>query len=131
MIDKITSHIERHKGEYCVGIVAGITCYIMRGRIVALGYAGANGLETADTLVTNRSLFSFFSPHDIKTVIVREGRGHPGYLIRNVNTNQYFPSQRAAAKFLGIDEMTVSRHLNGKLSHVVGNRLERVALTRS
>jgi hypothetical protein len=60
----VRSHFERHKVAYSFGAglaIAGITCAIMKGRIVALAYGGANGLETADTLVTNRPFFSFWS----------------------------------------------------------------------
>jgi hypothetical protein len=102
-----------------------------RGRIEALGNAGAYGPETADTLVTNRPFsFAFLSSRqNVVNVIVREGRGHPGYLVHNIDTDQYFQSQRAAAKFLGTDEMVISRHLRGKLPHAKGYRFKRVAFS--
>jgi hypothetical protein len=129
VFDKVKVHVKKHQVIYITGAVAGITYAITRGRYVGLAYGGPNGLKTADTSVTMRSLFAFASPQSIVNVVAREGRGHPGYVIHNVDTDQYFRSQNATAKFLGTTDHVVSRHLRGELPHVKGNRLERVSIT--
>jgi predicted transcriptional regulator len=126
----VRSHFERHKVAYSFGAglaIAGITCAIMKGRIVALAYGGANGLETADTLVTNRPFFSFWSGQ--KAVVIRNEIGRPSYLIHDINTDLWYRSQNAAAKALGATDKMVSDHVNGLLPHVVGHHLERVLVS--
>lgn len=96
----------------------------MKGRIEALALRGAYGLETADTLVTNRPFFSFCSGQ--RAVVIRNEIGRPSYLIHDINTDLWYRSQSAAAKALGVSDSRVSNHLNGLLSHVDGHSLERV-----
>jgi hypothetical protein len=130
VIEEIKDHIERHKVLYsCIGVgivTAGITCLIMKGRHEGLGNAGPYGLETADTSVTMRP-FSFLSQQkNTVEVIAREGRGHPGYVVHCLETNEYFPSQHQTSSVTGISEMILSRHLNGLLPNAQGLHFERI-----
>lgn len=127
---KIKEHFKKHKVAYAfaAGVaVAGITCAIMRGRYEALADGGAYGPKTIETSVTMRPL-SFLSKQDnVVNVVARTGRGHPGYLIRCLDTNEYFSSQREAASVFGISETLLSKHLSGKLENAEGYNFERLS----
>ena len=127
VLDEVKTHIGRHKVLYSTVLIAGITCVIMRGRIVGLALRGPNGLETADTLVTNRPLFSFYPKQSV--VIIRQEIGRPPYLIHDTTSNLYYRSQSRVADALRASNSTVSRHLNGKRAHVSGHQLERVFIS--
>jgi len=131
---KLREHVTRHKVAYSFGTgfaIAGITCLIMRrGRIEGLAYGGPYGLETADTLVTNRPLSLFSSRQTNVNTIIRNEIGRPSYLVHDIGTDLYYRSQSAAAKALGATDKMVSDHVNGLLPHVVGHHLERVPVTR-
>jgi len=131
-IEKIKIHIEKHKMVYscaatAVG-VAGITAVIMRGRYETLAIGGVYGSKTADTSITMRP-FSFFSQQkNVVKVIARDGRGHPGYIIRSLDTQELFGSQREAASVFGISETLLSKHLSGKIQNAEGYRFERLSM---
>lgn len=125
-------HFKKYKTVYIAGAtgvtVAGITYLIMRGRYETLASGGVYGLETADTLVTMRPI-TFFSPRthngSIK-IINRTNHGRRGYLVHSLDTNEFFASQREAAKVFNISEKLLSNHLNGKLPNAEGYRFERL-----
>lgn len=106
---------------------AGITCAIMRGNAAR----GAAGEGSARGAVTNTSSFLFRSPQTVNvlTVVEREGRGHPGWPVRNLETKRIDLSQKSAAQHFGIPEKVLSGHLNGKFDDVDGLHFERVSLT--
>lgn len=126
--EQFKQHLKEHKTEYLTGIgFATITCLIMRGRYEALATGGAYGLETADTSVTMRPLSFFSSQGDnVVSVVVRNGRGNPGYIVRNLDTGKFFSSQREAASAFGISETLLSKHINGKIPNAEGLQFERL-----
>jgi hypothetical protein len=118
----IKEHFERNKRVYWISslvVVAGVTCVIMRGRYV--------GVPRVPNVITIRPL-TFFSnkTKNIVNVFVRDGRGHPGYMIADLDTGIIYPSQYEAARALNASPGVVSGHLRGKLSDVHGHHLERV-----
>jgi hypothetical protein len=129
-IEKVKTHLHENKKFYIglgVGIcIAGITYTIMRGRYEALATSGAYGLKTADTSVTMRPLFFMSRQNSVVSVVSRSGRGHPGYIIQNLDTGVYFSSQREAAKAFNISETLLSKHLAGKIADVAGFSFERI-----
>ncbi len=47
-----------------------------------------------------------------------ERLGHPGWIIRCLETDDIFPSQNNAAKSMGLNPRTLSAYLNGKTSSI-------------
>ena len=128
--ERIKNHIKKHKVAYSIGaavVIAGITYAIMRGRIEARALCRACGPETADTLVTNRPLFSIFSGQ--RDITIRQEIGRPPYLIHDLTDDLWYRSQTRAAQALGASHSTVTRHLQGLRDHVGGHHLERVYYT--
>ena len=121
---KIKQHFIENKKFYigtgCGFVFAGITCSVIRGRSVEIPRV-SNGSD----VITTRP-FSFFSKQNVVTVIKREGRGHPGYRVRCLETGAEFMSQGEAARELGAYPSVISGHLNGKLPNVHGLHLERI-----
>ena len=120
-LDKMKETIRNNWKPLVVGVgIAGITCFIMRGRYEAC-------IERAyGPIVTVRPL-SFFSKQFV-TVVLRDGRGHPGYVVKCLETGSIYLSQAEAAKAMGFTPSTLSQHLNGMRSHIHGFHLERVAV---
>ena len=125
LFDEIKAHISRHKTAYTIGViigVAGITYLIMKGRTTSF----LRSLDGPD-VVTNRP-FTFFSNRtNIVTVIAREGRGHPGYLIQCKETGDIFSSQAGAASWIGTSTANMSQHISGRFPDVYGLHFERIA----
>ena len=128
--EKIKQHLKNNRKIYlgAAGSVAfaGITCFVMRERYEALANSGAYGLKTADTSVTMRPLSFLSSQINAVNVINRSIIGRPGYLIRSIDTNEFFASQREAAKAFGISEAVLSKHVTGKLPNANGHLFERL-----
>ena len=133
--DQIKEHVSEHKALYIVGslgVVAGFTCIIVRGQCPGVPRVPESSVPRVldgPTTVTARPL-SFFSTRqttNVVNVIERTGRGHPGYIVHCVETQELFPSQYEAARQLNTSPSIVSGHLNGKLPDVNGVHLERVA----
>lgn len=65
---------------------------------------------------------------NIVNVLEREGRGHPGYMIRCIETLEEFSSQDKAAFNENVSSMIMSLHIRGKIPDVNGLYFERVSL---
>lgn len=102
----------------------------MRGR-----YAGIRGVPDEGSLMTRTVVrpLAFLSKQNtaVVTVIEREGRGHPGYLVRCLETNDIYPSQTAAAKALDIPPSVITDHINGKFPDAHGFHIERIAISQN
>jgi len=57
-------------------------------------------------------------------------RGHPGYLVRWVETGEIAASQNRMAKLAEVPPSQLSKHLNGQLPHVKDNHFERLGQAR-
>jgi hypothetical protein len=133
IVEKTKAHFRKYKTWYCcagAGLLgAGITLVIMKGRSAWVGNAASD-----EDLILNKLFarsFNFFSHHNnvtsnIVTVVERDGRGHPGYIVRCLETNEIFPSQHAASASLGIPATVISDHLRGKFEDANGLHLERI-----
>ena len=134
-IEKIKQHVKDHEVAYACGatavITAGITFLIMKG-CGAAAIVGADGPETADTLVTvhPRNFLNFWNSNSfnqtIVSVVEREGRGHTGYIVRCKETLEEFPSQKAAALMAKVSDMIMSLHIRGEIPDINGYHYERV-----
>ena len=118
-MEKVKRHILENKEMYAILVFAGITCVIMKGRTV--------GVPRVPNAIAIRP-FTFFSNRtkNIVNVYVRDGRGHPGYMVADMTTGIIYPSQYEAARALDVSASVVSGHLRGKLSDVSGHQLERL-----
>lgn len=129
----VKTHIKEHKEAYIIGgiclgigVLAGITWAIVRSNTAQRGVS-----ECAAQLGNaNTASFTFRSPQtiNITTVVDRDGRGHPGWPVRNLEMNRIFFSQREAASAFDISEGALSGHLQGKYPDVAGLHFERVNL---
>jgi len=132
-LEKIKNHVKKHKVAYsCVAtgvVVTGITTLIVRGRYVSLGNAGLNGSNTADSSVTMRPfIFNLMAKQsgNVITTIEREGRGHPGYVTRCLETLVDYTSQADAARWAGVSPGVMSKHIAGLLPNAGGYHFEHV-----
>lgn len=112
---KIKKHFVDNKNLYLTGAV----CLVV-GALVAKQGESANSNATMKMIA--------YKPQNVSqnleqtTVLVR--RGHPGNVVKCVETGELFASQNRAASALGIDAAGLSRHLQGKNPHVGGLTFE-------
>jgi hypothetical protein len=136
--DKAVTHLREHKEAYAfgtvcliAGVLAGIARPIVRSNTAQWGV----GEGTARGGVANTASLSliFRNQQSIKvtTVLDREGRGHPGWPCRNLETKRTFLSQREAANYYGIPEGILSGHITGKFPDANGLHFERVNLVEA
>ena len=132
---KIKEHFKENYKYYLAGAggaaLAGITVIIMReSRTVLQG--GADRPETESTgsfIFSNRfALKTQFNNNTITTTISKESRGHPGYITKCIDTNEFFETQGAAARAFDIPESLLSAHINGRVKDVDGHMFERVGV---
>lgn len=126
---KVTTHVHEHETAYAFVagvVVTGFTLFIMRSNAAR----GAASESRARGALTNTASFIFNSPQTVKvtTVLDRDGRGHPGWPVRNLETKRIFLSQKDAAKAFDIPQKLLSSHLKGKFPDVDGLHFERVNL---
>ena len=136
-VEKIKEHFIRNKDRYIVGTIvgittAGITWLIMRRSRAVLDYVGADCPDTESTdflsLFSNKFNINSSITNNVVTVIEREGRGHPGYRVRDLDTLMEWDTQGLAAKSLNTTPMVISKHIRGIYPDAKGHHLERIAV---
>lgn len=130
-IDKVVDHVKKHKTIYISGgvvVIAGITYAIMRSKPRPL-WRGVEPTSVVKSANTASQFFTNKSTINMITVLERDGRGHPGWPVQNLETKQVFLSQRQAAEAFNISPGNLSSHLNGKFPNANGLHFERVNLT--
>lgn len=154
-MNKFKDHLARHKNAYIlVGTsisVAGITYLIMRTRMPTALQSGPlaelpcstkelpgfgakvppqGHTNAAKVLPQGHSISNLTNSVGINNGVVnvfeREGRGHPGYMVRCLENGLTYNSQKAAAMDLDLNEMRLSQHLNGAREQVGGLHFERI-----
>lgn len=129
--EKIKEHFKKNYKAYLVGVAsAGITMLLMRSAVAQRGTgedlnAQRGLINTASHVFSNKQIIN------LTTVVDREGRGHPGWPVQNVETKRIFLSQREAARAMGVNEGLLSGHLTGKFDDVNGLHFERINLMAS
>lgn len=111
-IHKVRIHFEKNGKIYLVGAGCLGAGYLFRGNseqiVKARNFAG----------------IAYRSPQTNLVVTQLTRRGHPGYMIKCVNTGETFASIRRAAEAMGINRVDLHRHLRGDLSNVGGHIFE-------
>jgi hypothetical protein len=106
---RIKTHLGEHKGVY-------ITAAVATGVGVAVGLGLANKDAIRILVIGNNNT----------VVAVLERRGHPGYLVRCLETGEVYSSINRAAKACSVNAGNLCRHLNGHLDHVKGLHFEKL-----
>ena len=127
-IEGVKDHLRRNQKTYIVGgvcLLAGFTCAVMRKNTGHWLYWTPSP-DKAQVF----SLLNFKGVNTVNVVntIERQGRGHPGYIVRCLETGELFEAQKVAADVLGISEKNIGRQIAGKLEHANGYHFERVGI---
>jgi hypothetical protein len=151
-IEKIINHVKEHKVEYILGgITLGSAIFTgikMRDRHAVVGNAASDGPDVATMRspsgkahinghtdsgkahINGHTIFSFMGKNSnnksIVNVIEREGRGHPGYIVRCLENEIGYLSQKLACDDLDINYKHMSDHLNGRRPDINGLHFERI-----
>lgn len=129
IINKAKKHLSDHKDAYLVlgtaAVVAGFTVVIMRRNYSVVPRVTDADMQSVSARTFSFSFFMKDSGNAVTTVHTG-ARGHPGFVIRCLETGQLFPSQNSAAKAFDGWASVLSGHLSGKLSDFQGFHFERV-----
>ena len=97
---------------------------------IAVGVGIVVGAAVATTVVKRDAVkvvtLRIFSPGDNLIITNLERRGHPGYLVRCLETGEVYSSINRAAKACSVNAGNLCRHLNGHLEHVKGLHFEKI-----
>jgi len=140
MNEKIKNHFIKHKEAYIVGVsgvivsaLATYTCCKMRGRHADVPRVSDEGLITErsvvnEPIIRSLNLLSKNSGNhtNVVAVVEKEGRGHPGYLVKCLETGEILSSQQQMANKFGIPESVLSDHLRGRFDNANGLHFERL-----
>lgn len=102
--------------------------YIVGGSALAVGLTVGYFVHpsTANQRAAVKQFIAWHSPTTINleqtTTLVR--RGHPGNIIKCIDTGEIFASQSRAADVLGISKSNLSKHLRGLQPSVSGYTFE-------
>ena len=121
-LDRVKAHVKEHQKAYILGslvAVGGIT-YIITKRAYSPGIGNSTVSVRGIQLLSNKP--------NIVTVIESGRQGPPSWVVRCLESDQVFTSQRTAAMLHGVDEITMSRHLNGLLDTAGGMHFERICM---
>lgn len=111
---KVKGHLQRHKEAY----VTGAGC-------MAIGLAVGKGPELKQVVDSFKIQYKTVTTNVVTANLTR--RGHPGYIVKCVETGEMFASQnRAAEAFRSVTPANLSQHLNGRMSHAGGMHFERI-----
>lgn len=126
-LEKIKEHFKKHKTTYIVGIggvaFATITYAIVRGvasQPIGVGIAdvASGGIAVAGKKVVMSNV----------SLISSNRQGSPSWVVRCLETDEVFTSQRKAALAMNLSQAELSQHLNDARDHVNGNTFERICL---
>lgn len=113
-IEEIKTHFKKNKKFYIVGGIS-LTVGAVGGACLMSG-----GVQIVDAF----KLVNWKSSHTSMTVLIR--RGHPGNIIKCLETGELFASQNRAASLNGISASNLSQHLSGKYDHAGGLHFEKL-----
>ena len=113
---KVKDHLKKHKGVYIAG-TAGFAV----GATAAIVFTGGN-IQIVDSCKV--TLFKWKSPTVNNVQLV--SRTNPAKAVQCLETGEVFASQTRAAELLGISKSALSKHLNGRSTHVGGLHFQRL-----
>ena len=121
--EDIKNHFLNNKKLY-ISLGIGLTIGVVT-MLVMTKYGNSRNMMTEGNNITVKNVIA-------KNVTVvtsyLKSRGHPGYIIRCVETGIIFPSQNYAAKLMELDPSKLSKHLCGMIGEVEGFHFERIAI---
>jgi hypothetical protein len=123
---EITAHLEENKTLYVAAggmLFAGITCLIMRG--IASQSIGSSITGTADHGIT--VIGKKIAMNNVSYISANR-QGPPSWVVRCLETNEIFTSQRAAEMAMDLTPGNVSKQIAGLIDHANSFHFERICL---
>jgi cytochrome c-type biogenesis protein CcmH/NrfG len=125
----VKEHWEKHKVKYAFAggvLFAGITCIIVRRKISGMQSVTEPGMQSVTGKIFSLSFLAKSENTNVVSVLERESRGHPGYMVHHLETGDIYRNQGDAARALGAYPSIMSQHLRGLRPDVHGEHLQRV-----
>lgn len=117
-LEKAKAHVRRNRGAY----FSGAAC------LVAGAVGGAFFSAPAVTQqAINKALLIWKPVQTLEQTVVLVRRGHPGFIVKCLETGVTYASQGHAAAQNGINPGHLSQHLRGFTPHIKGLHFERIA----
>jgi hypothetical protein len=117
-VDKIKTHFQENKKVY-VALLAGVVVGAIAVIVVVR--------ELGQIAIIDSYKIQILSPTTNNIMQnMMERRGHPGFVVRCVETGEKFSSQNHAASEMNLSGPNLSQHLNGMRNQVGGFTFERL-----
>lgn len=116
----VKSHIQNHKAVY----VSGVSCLVVGALAGAISSGKMENKQFADAWKILHIQYKSPNVNNLEQTTVLVRRGHPGNIVKCVETGEIFASQQRASEALGISASNLSRHLRGDMPHVKGLTFE-------
>jgi len=110
-VQKVDAHVRSNQDRYKMGAA------FVAGGVVARRFRSADLKQTIGSFNIN---YKSTTTNIVTTQLVR--RGHPGNIIKCVDTGEMFASQNRAAQATGIHPFELYRHLAGQIDTAGGMR---------
>lgn len=104
--ERVKAHIRKNKVKYAFGagvIVTGIIFIVTRRIVIQSGQSNTASFFIGKNLQNNFMV----------SVLEREGRGHPGYMVERVEDKLRYITQGDAAESMGVSDKIMSMHIRG------------------
>lgn len=105
-MQKVKNHIEKHKASYLVG--TGVVVGVAAG--VVIGRGDINVIVKSKNVATGNGI-----------VTVLQRRGHPGIVVRHVETGELFASMRRAREALNVTPQTMKKMVESGALELIGD----------
>lgn len=114
---KVKAHFEKNKNSYILGGVCFLT-----GAVAGV----AVGMNMSSQTATATQRVIAFKTGDVTQNVIQQltRRGHPGIVVRCVETGESFASVRRASELLNLNRAELTSHLKGLKDSVGGLTFE-------
>ena len=131
VVSRVKTHVKKHKEGYITGGVfvalAGITVLIVRNQHQCIS-SSVTGTAGHSVTVTGHNIEIKDNTLNMVSYISSERQGPPSWVVRCVETDQVYTSQRNAAIAMEIAESNISKHLNGLQESAEGYHFVRLCM---
>ena len=115
--EAVKDHVKKHKGAY-IGVGLGVLVGLVTGALATR--------QIKISQSANNVGFVWKPTNNLEQNILLVRRGHPGNIIKCLETGETFASQNRTAEAMGLNASELSEHVRGLRGDVGGYHFEKI-----